>query len=466
MDDVEYSGLWWLPSNPENKVAGTLIFSNQDGIELRLIGSLEGFEDLNNNNLYQVHSVIWGLTDGGKSITLSECLAAGLKIGLPGFVSRDYRIHLCFLSAHLTEEQLRFRRLIVEYSRLADWVRTSGLTMTIYDNEPNKRQFNYTLPDEEKAVTSKGTVSIDFSFNATGDFFDEMHLRQFISMEIEANGDYSFDDLMLRYIRPFQNFLTLATTKPNSIVRVQVFSKHISFEKSDGSGVVETPIEVIFPQRYLEAKQDKLLIPNYMLFTLHDIEDFQGTIERWLNVSDELDSVCNLFFGVMYNSSMYVEQEFLNIVQAVESYHRRRMKNNVLPKEQHKARVEAILSGITDEHKDWLKELLTYSNEPRLKHRLLELADKADIILSPLITDKEEFAKKVKNTRNYFTHYDPSLKAKAAHGSELYLLTIKLSYMLQACFLLELGFSQEKCIEVFRRNQGYIQAMNKARQNR
>jgi ApeA-like protein/HEPN superfamily Apea-like protein len=469
MDDVEYSGLWWLPSNPQNKVAGTLTFSNQDGIELKLIGALEDLEgviSLSDNNLHQRHPVIWGLTNGGKSITLSGCLAAGFRMGLPGFVSRDYWIHLCFLSAHLNEDELQFKRLAVEYSRLVDWVRTSGLTMSWYENEPNKRQFNYTLPEEIKATTTKGTVSIDFSFEAKGDFFDEMHLRQSISMEIEADREREFDDLQLRYIRPFQNFLTLATTKPNSIVSVQVYSKHISFEKSDRTGVVETPIEVIFPQRHLEAKSDKILLPDYMLFTFHDIADFQTTVEKWLNVSEELDSVCSLFFGIMYNSSMYLEQEFLNMVQAVESYHRRRMKNNVLPKDEHKARVRAILSESPGEYKDWLKEVLNYSNEPRLKHRLSELFDKTEIILSPLISSKEEFSKKITDTRNYLTHYDQRLKDKAAKGGEIALLTAQLSYMLQACLLFELGFTQEKCVEVFRRNQGYIQIMNRAQQRR
>lgn len=460
MDNLEYSGLWWLPSRPDNKVAGTLTFSNQDGIELKLIGSLEDIEGL--NNIHQRHSVIWGITSDAKSITLSGCYAAGFRMGLPGFVSRDYWIHLCFIDIHLTEEQLHFKRLVVSYSRLIDWVRTSGLTVTWYENEPSKRQFNYNLPEEIKAITTKGTVSIDFSLNVKGDFFDEMRLRQSISMEIEADGEYEFDDLLLRYIRPFQNFLTLATTKPNSVVSVQVYSKHNSYEKHDGTGVVERPIEAIFPQRHIEPKPDKLLLPDYMLFTLHDISDFKETIERWLNISEELDSVCDLFFGVIYNSSMYLEQEFLNVVQAVESYHRRRMKNKVLPKNEHKACVEAILSKVPDEYRDWLKELLNHSNEPRLRHRLSELFDKADIVLSPLVSNKEEFVKKVANTRNYNTHYDQHLKDKVAKGRELALLTAQLSYMLQACFLLELGFSREKCAEVFRRNQGYIQVMNKA----
>jgi hypothetical protein len=463
MDDVEYSGLWWLPSNPENKVAGSLTFSNQNGIELKLIGSLEGLDAINNR--YRKHAVIWGITNAGKSITLSECLAAGLKIGLPGFVSQDYWIHLCFISAHLTEEQLRFKRLVVKYSRLVDWVRTSGLTMTMHEDEPYKRQFNYNLPEEIKATTTKGTVSIDFSFNAEGDFFDEMHLRQSISMEIGADIEREFDDLLLRYVRPFQNFLTLATTKPNSIVSVDVYSKHKSFEKSDGTGVVETPIEVVFPQRHLEPKSEKLLIPQYMLFTMRDIPNFQTAVERWLTVADELDSVCNLFFGVMYNSSMYLEQEFLNMVQAVESYHRRRMKNSVLPKEQHRVRVRAILSEVSGEYKDWLTEILTYSNEPRLKHRLSELFEKVDMILSPLITDKDQFAKKVSDTRNYLTHYDQHLKDKAAKGGKIAMLTAQLSYILQACLLLELGFSQEKCAEMFRRNQGYTQIINRARED-
>jgi hypothetical protein len=464
MEDVEYSGLWWLPSNPDNKVAGTLIFSNQEGIELRLIGSLEDLDNDSFRNLPKTYPIVLGLTGGGKLITLSTCMSAGFTKGITGFLSQNYSIDLCFMGAHFSEEhQLKFSKFEIQYSRLADWVYTSGFTVRKYDNEPHKLEFTYILPEDIKATTTKGIFSITFIFNTKGDGIEEINLRQSVWLEVEADKEYSFYDLLTLYIRPLQNFLSLATTKPNSILGAKVYSKSIFYEDSDGS-TVETPLEVIFQQSYYEAKPTKLLVVYDILFNLHDIaEEFQGVLENWLKVSDELDSVCNLFFGIQYLPRIYLKQKFLNIVQATETYHRRRFKNYVLPKDTYKARIKEILEHTVEEHKEWLKEKLMYSNEPRLKQRIKELVDMSGDALSTLITDEDEFVKDIANTRNFYTHYDPHLRDKAATGVKLYVLTEKLSYLLQACFLVELGLSTLKCTELLRRNQGYIRAINRAR---
>ncbi|MBM4038327.1 MAG: hypothetical protein FJ290_07425 [Planctomycetes bacterium] len=53
------------------------------------------------------------------------------------------------------------------------------------------------------------------------------------------------------------------------------------------------------------------------------------------------------------------------------------------------------------------------------------------------------FAKKVTDTRNYFTHYSPGLKNRAARGGGLLWLKMKMEKLLEVCFLRELGFDLE-----------------------
>ena len=38
MENIEYSGYWWLPSEPDEKIAGILTYTNDEGIKLRLTG--------------------------------------------------------------------------------------------------------------------------------------------------------------------------------------------------------------------------------------------------------------------------------------------------------------------------------------------------------------------------------------------------------------------------------------------
>jgi hypothetical protein len=460
---IEHSGMWWLPTNPQNKVAGTLTFSNEDGIALELIGALE---DFGNFNRREPCPLILGLSGDGKRITLSNCVFAGVSVGMPGFARESYKASFFLTGVHFSEpDEVRFSRLSVRFSHLADWVRTSGFAVKKYWNE-HKIEVTYSLPADRETEISKGRISLSFICNTSGDGIEEMNLRQSVWLELKAHNEYGFNDLTYQCVRPLQDLLSLATTKPNSILELNVFSKQAFFEKEDGE-TVEIPIQLCFQQKYFEPRLGNLLIPDYMLFTLGDIaDDFQSVMERWFAISEDLDTVCNLFFGVQYTPTLNLENRFLNVVQAVESYHRRRMKNEVLPKAEHKRLKSAVLNKVDAEHKIWLEGLLAYSNEPRLEHRIRELTEKAAEVINPLVTNKEEFAKKVKDTRNYLTHYDKRLKEKAARGEELFWLTQKLSYLLQACFLIELGLPLEKCAQLLHRNQAFIFAVGQLSENK
>ncbi|NES65568.1 MAG: hypothetical protein F6K24_10060, partial [Okeania sp. SIO2D1] len=221
-----------------------------------------------------------------------------------------------------------------------------------------------------------------------------------------------------------------------------------------------------YPDR---KKLDKLLFYNKifseMLFSLSDIKsDFSLIMQRWFNSIEKLDSVLNLFFSIKYKPDIYLESKFINLVQAVESYHRRQIKNHVLPEDEHKEHIERILDSVPREYKEWLKDKLNYSNEPTLKERLIELLELIPEITNQLVKDKEGFATKIKNARNYFTHYDESLKKKAPQPEELYRFIESLSFILQACILKELACTSERCYQLLNRNKRYKNALERARE--
>jgi hypothetical protein len=343
----------------------------------------------------------------------------------------------------------------VRFSHLADWVRTSGFSFKRYYNG-TKVEVVYDLPEELKAKTPDANISLSFVGSTSGDGIEELSIRQSVWFDVELTTALEIYQLFSKYIDPLKNLLTLATTKPNSIVELNVFSNHVSIEIDKKT--VETPIEVVFRQRFASDTGHKLLIPDYMLFALQDVvDDFETILTRWLTIADELDSVCNLFFGMQYNPRMNLENEFLNVVQALESYHRRRLKNEVEPKTKHAERIESIVSRVDEGDKEWLKGILIYSNEPRLEQRLNDLLQIVDGVLGSVIDDNAKFAKRVKNTRNYLTHFDESLEKRAARGSELFWLIRKLSYVLQLCLLVEIGIPLDKSAKLLHRNQSFIQ---------
>jgi len=265
-------------------------------------------------------------------------------------------------------------------------------------------------------------------------------------LQIEPKEELSFDDFSSQFIYPIKDFLTLATNIPNSLTSVCLYSSR---------ALKEIPIQAIFQTEFREniGKNQE------HLFSLEDIKsNFSLVMQKWFNVVNELGmgSLCNLFFSVfsvLYSKEMYAEHKFLNLVQAAELYHRLKKNNQVLSNNEHTDRLNSILNSIPEDHKKWLKQKLEFSNEPTLKERLADLLDSTKEVIIPLIDDPKNWIAKIKNTRNYYTHYNQSLKKKAAKGEELFWLTQELSFVLQTCLLIELGCSPERSAELVQKNK-------------
>lgn len=70
MEKIEYKGLWWLPSNPDNQVAGILTLIPEKGIELELFDiflskSHDLVDTLNsyNNLVWPIEEIILGVSE-------------------------------------------------------------------------------------------------------------------------------------------------------------------------------------------------------------------------------------------------------------------------------------------------------------------------------------------------------------------------------------------------------------------
>ena len=193
---------------------------------------------------------------------------------------------------------------------------------------------------------------------------------------------------------------------------------------------------------------------------MRDIEnEFSLYIQKWLNITDEIQHICDIYFGLKYTESIdFMESYFLSIAQAVESYHRLKINTLKTSSQDHKDKLEEIYDAVPEKHRDWLKEKLAFSHEPTLKDRLDELITIHKGIIQPFLCDANNinnFTKRIKNTRNYYTHYDQSLDGKYAKGSELFRLAQVLSFLLLSCLLSELGCTSERCVELVSKSNHY-----------
>ena len=479
MENLECSGDWWLPHNEEKKVAGKLTFSNQDGVCLNLLGLLE---EKKSDDLSKSYPIILGVTTDCKMITLCNCRKRGDSIS--GRVKSDepekswwvyttakYSATLILIGAHFTHpNEVQFHKVRVQYTYLPDWVRRDGFKEKERASRRDTYELTYQHPPPVEAVTPKGTISVQYDFHPNNnDSLRGRVLRQSTWMQVELPDVLTLEEWQRQYIYPLQNFIILATRIPNSVTEMFVYSNQKTDTVTDAVGVrkkiIPIPIQVIFKQYLHESREDKLLTPDKMIFTLQDIEtNFGDIIGTWLKISDvdDLGDVCNLFFSAFYSQHLYQELEFLNNVFAAELYHRRRMRNEVLPANEHKSRINSILSATPEEYTEWLQAKLNFSNEPSFEERVNDVVDLAKEVVLPLVSNKDYFVKKVKHTRHYHVHNVPDLKKKAAHGEELYWITDTLSYLVQTCLLLELGLSSQRCFELLSKSKQYKFAMKHA----
>src|SRR2546426_12049012 len=110
MEDFEYVGFWWLTDHPERRVAGTLTFSEADGLHLRLLGVL-GDAQAVLSMTSTGYPIVLGLSSG-KLITLQDNYPAGGGLSFPGFAKEELRPRFAYVGRHFADQKdIRFNKV-------------------------------------------------------------------------------------------------------------------------------------------------------------------------------------------------------------------------------------------------------------------------------------------------------------------------------------------------------------------
>lgn len=452
IEEFEYKGIWWLPDKPKKRISGTLRFAPNEGAILDLTGS---FKDIRDINKILKSEIILGISSNGKEITLYNCFETKSSFSFPGFPTSSFYADMVFIGAHFQKlENIKFKSISVHYLHLDEWANISG-----FDIQPP-------LPDREVVIKYKAPEPIKASINDDYTIHiiikaknptrsvvqKEVSITQKTYIQIKALEEKSFEEYM-KVMNHIQNFLSLGVMEPVYPLIIEGTAEVCKTMIKDKP--YYPPIKIFYRLTDISTVS-KTLLPFNMLFTFRDISDrFEGFLKNWFGKAELLEPVYDLYFGTLFNPRMYLQNQFLSLVQAIESYHRRIMKNYESPEEEHDKRIEEILNTIPEKNKEWLKSRLEYSNEPTLRSRLREIFDEYPEIVNNLIEDKGAFIHKVVVTRNYLTHYDSSLRDQAAEREELYHITQKLKILLEVCLLAQLGFSFDDIKSLISRNKRY-----------
>jgi hypothetical protein len=405
---------------------------------------------------------IVGLSTDGTSFTLENCHATGWNLASHGFVTEQFAPSMILRGAHYASgEEVMFDEMSVRYTQLDAWVATTGITWSALTEEERPVGFNIAFrpPDPVKVQLSDAALEVDFSstFKTGEPLRPEVTLRQRAAFVLRFDEDVSLERLLDLTLQ-LRNFVALGVGRPVTPVAIAGFVLPPTAEPDSFTGLEARKLRIDLFYRLGQLPEVKDVHPWEMLFTLADArERLPQLLESWFSKQDLLRPVVDLYFGAIYNRAAFLEQQFLSLIQAIETLHRRISAETELPPPEHEHRLEEILSATPSKHHDWLSGKLKYSNELTLRKRLSDVLGRCPEIVGKLVK-KKRFIHQVHTARNYLTHYDPALEAEAPKGLDLYPLRVQLQALVEMCLLLELGFDCQEIDAFFERVGRYREA--------
>ncbi len=462
----EFTGKWWIPGKRKQMNFGKLICS-QEKIELEIQGPKWKENE---------EQIIFGISSKNELITLFGCIVP-MRIQFNDWSNKKIsvsRVAVGYLCRR--ENQETTKSLSIVYENLNYWIGIPNFIVTdpsdhfynlysfksilksIFPKKFKKDLFpdysiKYSKPWKSlKTIYTDNKISIKIGYlTSSPDYqpFDmEAKITELPFVKIESKSNWTFENYS-KTLWMFQNFLTIMLNKPTKVLYLKSY-----LNKKNEYG------EYISANQYyrLSSPSNKNTLSwidskyNYKRLGEKRTHEIIG---KWFENYSNIEDILDLFFYNENQSFTYLQHKFLNLVQALESFHRYNRNNLISNNLLHQKRIEEILNSVPLEHKEWLNRKLAHSNEPTLRDRIEELYSDFNFILDRILSSKRKrkyVLSKICATRNYLTHFDSSTKIHSAKLLELYPLSEFITFWLKLCLLKSLGFNKDEIESIVNEN--------------
>lgn len=307
---------------------------------------------------------------------------------------------------------------------------------------------NYELRHKESNVSEDIYVGEKYTlrYKVVGSFLPcaEAELLK-ETIELKQNGiiELEFaDEQGLKNIIPvfnsFKRLIEISVLSRVNIEKMYAYSKKVT--DTYGNKAYERQIDIYGNNIKLD---DQIARPyKYNWITLSELVE-NKSIELFMAKQERLEPIIELFTELFYLKDSSITRVFLNVVQALETYHSRFITNDLGV---FKNRVDSLVKQSAPANQQFIKTFLMANSKKfiTLESRLADLLyaegktffDTGDIKL-------EDFPSVVAHTRNYYIHYDEEIKKKhrVFLPDELEIYNAVLFKTLEYYIFIELGFS-------------------------
>lgn len=416
---IQKIGYFWLPSDPSNKLAG--FFTIKDGGTIKL--ELHGLFGSIPHEQWKWDIVLGDLEEYGK-VTLvdnrySDKKTHGYRVKYKNLIESDF----AFIGAHFTaKDDLLFNDFSFRIEGLNSWVAISGINLDDSVDILNP-SISYSMPEDiiipiddtfKLAITYQ--VQRTMAFHGLG-AKDSAKIEQSTYLKIFSDNNLSFSDF-LNFGKRIGNLLVFAINKQVSIEEITVHQEGLNVQCVDckESGI---PQDIkVYTNQILHIPNTKDIGWNDMMFRYRDIDNIDDVINSWLSMYKKIEPSLELYFSVIFSKDNYLKSQFLMLAQSLEALHSRLNTKDMF---------------LIDRLKILCKEFINMG---------IYTQDEMDV-----------FSEKIKDTRNYLTHYDKSKEDRTIDDNEYQIYINTMKWLLQIHFLKELGFEQDKIYKFLRFDQ-------------
>lgn len=447
MEELRYSGNWEIFGK---EFFGNLIINDKKGIIRLILHNRDNLSNLfNDRDIPSKIQFIKGKLNpyGVMSLLNATVISRNTNISY-STKTIELDIEYCINCDFQDYNNVKFSKMVFRLSNTLAW---SGLNGISIDYEKHgvfilKHNFKKNIT---YSIDNNTTISFVPYFHENTHIYshEETIITQFVKIQITSrtNQDLYF---YIEILNKIKTLIEMAIAR-NIDVKEIIGYKRDYYRVFDNRRIYNE-IKIYSKDSYKDSYEEPRI--DDMLFDLSSTTHNKVPLfQNWFLKYELLKPILNLYNSSIIYEKMPTETIFLNIVQALETYHSRFICNK---KEDYKKRVENdILKDVPEKLKEAHYEYLfdktqqdKNTNYIILKSRLNDLMLANFDIIFFNMSNKAfpyDFVEKVVDTRHYFTHYSKSKENKIFKGKELLfaieILRIVLSYYL----LQELGFEKE-----------------------
>lgn len=419
---IEYKGYWFLPSNPDKKIAGVLTFYPNEKIELELFGCLT--ETINVLcDCQQSESVIWGKTSDAKKITLLNAFMQGQRNLDSDFPLLRCTCRYMIIGKHINGlDEMCHYWAKVEIPLLSYWCHPSVISL---NTDCSTMNISFHIDKDEADVIQTVEVynktSILLVQNVSYIISDcSISIDQSTHLEIIKQEASSINEL-LKDISLYEQFLSLAILEKVKCSSIVLYDEDCY--QLVGESKHYSPIYIIGVNRWLQPLTTKRTLDCDFLFDYTTIEHiYPFLLLKWYSFSKQLFPIQTHLINSLETKKVFSSADFLAVFQALDSFESRFRNYNV---HKLKDKIEAIVAEFYD----------------------IELIRRLDID-----------AKAAADSRNYYSHFYSSDNNQKVilRGIELYNLTLKLRVLLICCVLSLIGFNNTQINELIKKSSSSV----------